>query len=119
MMSGLFAIAAACRGPAVTNGPVFGTGVFHPPPKPGDSISHTLMCECKSCNPRDCCDGPEDEPATESLPNSCAESYDFSAPGCAAPAIRSCASRCTRQVWRVHSGEDCAAKRPPSCCEAG
>jgi len=106
---------SACRTPPVSNGPLFGTGELHPPPKPGDSISHTQMCECKVCDPANCCDGPEDdEPAPE-----CRDSYDFSAPGCSGLAVKSCASRCTRQVWRVRAGTACAAKRPPSCCQAG
>jgi hypothetical protein len=68
------ALSAGCSGPPVRNGPLFGTGVFHPPPKPGDSISHTLMCECKACEPSSCCDGPEDD----APPESCGDSYDFS-----------------------------------------
>jgi len=110
------ALATSCSARPVTNGPVFGTGVFHPPPKPGDSISHTQMCECKACDPTACCDGPEDDPPAKD----CGDSYDFSAnPSCGGIAVRSCTSRCTRQIWRVHTGESCSAKRPPTCCKAG
>ena len=109
------ALLPGCSNPPVTNGPLFGTGVFHPPPKPGDSISHTQMCECKACDPGSCCDGPDDD----APPKSCGESYDFSDPACGGLVIQSCSSRCTRQVWRVHSGENCASKRPSSCCTAG
>lgn len=113
---GCFVLAAACSGPPVTAGPLFGTGVFHPPPKPGDSISHTQMCECKACEPTSCCDGPEDDPP----PEACGDSYDFSAnSSCGGIAVRSCQSRCTRQIWRVHDGQSCVSKRPLGCCTAG
>ncbi|HWZ92096.1 MAG TPA: hypothetical protein VNW92_24705 [Polyangiaceae bacterium] len=108
--------ASACGAPRASNTPLFGTGVFHPPPKPGDSISHSQMCECKMCDPANCCDGPEDDaPASE-----CGDSYDFSSnPSCGGLSVKSCASRCTRQVWRVRAGAACSEKRPQSCCAAG
>lgn len=110
------AIAEACSGPPLNTGPLFGTGVFHPPPKAGDSITHTRMCECKACDPSNCCDGPEDDaPAT-----TCGDSYDFGANAeCGGLSVRSCASRCIRQVWRVHAGQACDSKRPSNCCDAG
>lgn len=112
----LIPVASACSGPARESGPLFGSGVFHPPPKPGDSISHSQMCACKTCNPSACCDGPEDD----APPTSCGDSYDFSSnPSCGGLAVKSCSSRCTQQVWRVQSGRDCAEKRPSSCCQAG
>ena len=112
----LTAITTACSGPPVSQGPLFGTGVFHPPPKPGDSISQTRMCECKACEPSNCCDGPEDD----APPVSCGDSYDFTAnEACGGLSVKSCASRCTRQIWRVHAGEECSSKRPQGCCEAG
>ena len=110
------AIGSACSGPAHDTGPLFGTGVFHPPPKPGDSIVHTQMCECKTCDPANCCDGPDDD----TPPAQCGDSYDFSAKdSCGGLSVRSCSSRCARQIWRVRSGQDCAEKRPESCCHAG
>jgi hypothetical protein len=107
-------IFAGCGGGAGVEGPQFGTGVLHPPPKPGASISQTRMCECTACAPKDCCDGPEDD----ALPATCRDSYDFSDPACGV-SVRSCASRCAREVWRVKNGEECAAKRPASCCGRG
>jgi len=110
------AIATGCSGPPVNAGPLFGTGVFHPPPKVGDSITHTRLCECKACDPGDCCDGPEDD----APPTRCSDSYDFSANAeCGGLSVRSCVSRCIRQVWRVHAGQACDSKRPANCCEAG
>ena len=112
----LTVILAGCGSrPRNGEGPLFGTGVFHPPPKPGASISQTRMCECKVCEPSNCCDGPDDD----APPASCGDSYDLSNEACAGISIRSCASRCTRQVWRVNSAQSCAARRPDSCCEAG
>jgi hypothetical protein len=107
-------ILAGCGSRPGVDGPLFGTGVFHPPPKPGASISQTRMCECTACAPSDCCEGPEDD----APPATCRDSYDFSDPACGV-SIRSCASRCAREVWRVKNGEECAAKRPASCCRAG
>ncbi|HYQ41488.1 MAG TPA: hypothetical protein VER11_05965 [Polyangiaceae bacterium] len=95
-------------------GPLFGTGVLHPPPKPGASINQTKMCECKACAPSNCCDGPDDDaPAA-----TCGSSYDFSDPQCGI-SITSCASRCAREVWRVKNEEECGNRRPTSCCQAG
>ena len=112
----LLTSAAACSAPQAPTESLFGTGLLHPPPKPGDSISHTQMCECKACDPSGCCDGPDDDPP----PRACGDSYDFSAnDACGGLAVRSCEARCTRQVWRVHSGEACRTKRPASCCDAG
>ena len=110
------AILAACGARPPTDGPLFGTGVFHPPPKPGTSISQTRMCECNACEPSDCCDGPaDDEPPPE-----CSYAYEFAENDQACGiSIRSCSSRCAREVWRVKSNEECADKRPASCCRAG
>ena len=109
-------IGSACSGSARDTQPLFGTGVFHSPPKPGDSIAHSQMCECKTCDPANCCDGPEDD-APEAR---CGDRYDFSAGGsCGGLSIKSCSSRCARQIWRVRSGQDCRDRRPETCCQAG
>jgi hypothetical protein len=108
---------SACSAPSAPNAPLFGTGVFHPPPKPGDSISHTQMCECKVCDPANCCDGPDDD----APPAACSgDSYDFTSnPACGGLAVKSCTSRCTREIWRVRAGTPCDEKRPQTCCRAG
>src|SRR6187549_3292452 len=111
----LIGISVGCSSRPHVDGPLFGTGVFHPPPKPGTSISQTRMCECKACQPSSCCDGPGED----TTPKACGESYDFSSNEACGIAIRSCASRCAREVWRVKNAESCAAKRPDSCCQAG
>jgi hypothetical protein len=105
----------ACGSRPRAEGPLFGTGVLHPPPKPGTSISQTRMCECKACEPSSCCEGPDEAPP----PVKCGESYDFSSNEACGISVRSCASRCARQVWRVKSTESCSARQPSSCCEAG
>jgi hypothetical protein len=116
MLVALAAIGSGCSGPAHDTGPLFGIGVIHPPPKPGDSIAHSQMCECKTCDPVNCCDGPDDD----APPAQCGDSYDFSASdSCGGLSVKSCSSRCTRQIWRVRSAQDCAEKRPASCCHAG
>jgi len=98
-----------------SEGPLFGTGVFHPPPKPGASISQTQMCECTACEPSNCCDGPEEGEAPTCTPS--ADSNDEQV--LCADSLRSCASRCAREVWRVKVGEECSSKRPAHCCRAG
>jgi hypothetical protein len=108
-------LAACSAGPNVDERPLFGTGVFHPPPKPGASISQTRMCECKACEPSNCCDGPEED----APPATCQDSYDFGSNEACGISVRSCTSRCTRQVWRVNSAEACETRRPASCCQAG
>ena len=117
MLALLAALSTACGAPAHDTGPLFGTGVFHPPPKPGDSIAHSLMCECMTCDPAACCEGPDYEEAPQA---SCADSYDFtSQESCGGLSVKSCSSRCTRQIWRVPSGQACTDKRPASCCGGG
>ncbi|HEY4107297.1 MAG TPA: hypothetical protein VGM44_25540 [Polyangiaceae bacterium] len=108
---------SACGAPPPQNAPLFGTGVFHPPPKPGDSIRNTRMCDCKVCDPANCCAGPDDD----APPPECkSDSYDFTQnANCGGLAVTSCQSRCTRQIWRVRADEDCAGKRPLSCCDPG
>lgn len=109
-------MAGACSPPAQEPGPLFGTGVFHPPPKPGASITQTQMCECKTCDPAACCEGPDED----EVPKNCGDSYDFSSnPSCGGLAVKSCSSRCTQQVWRVQNGQSCGSRRPESCCQAG
>jgi len=89
----LTGISSGCgSGSRAHDGPLFGTGVFHPPPKPGASISQTRMCDCQACAPRACCDGPEDD-----APNaSCGQNHDFTGYEDCTISIRSCASRCIR-----------------------
>lgn len=111
----LAVILPSCSATPQSESPLFGTGIFHPPPKPGASISQTRMCECVACAPRDCCAGGEDEEATAT----CVSSADSSEQSLCPDSIRSCTSRCAREVWRVKVGEECASKRPTSCCRAG
>src|SRR6478609_9084866 len=107
-------ILPSCGTRPPSEGPLFGTGVFHPPPKPGASISQTRMCECKACEPSNCCDGPDED---DTPPASCGSSYDFSDNEWCGTSIHSCTSRCAREVWRVSNSEACEVKRPASCCQ--
>src|SRR3954468_18090951 len=68
------AISASCSSRPGVDAPLFGSGVFHPPPKPGASISQTRMCECVACEPRSCCGGAEDD---EPPPTCNTENYVF------------------------------------------
>jgi hypothetical protein len=118
-LNALVNVSACSNGPVHEAPPIFGTAEIHPPPKPGDSISHTQMCECKVCDPASCCEGPDDD-APPNTRATCGDSYDFSAnPDCGGLAVKSCTSRCTREIWRVRVGRDCSEKRPDTCCTAG
>jgi hypothetical protein len=83
-----------------------------PPPKPGESITHTRMCSCKVCRPDSCCRELEEEaPQLER----CADDYDFSDCGMA---VSSCDSRCFQHRWRTRIEVGCTKSRPRGCCYA-
>lgn len=88
-------------------------GFVKAPPKPGSSISHTRMCECHACSPRDCCDGTDETQVTD---ESCHTDYDFTKQDACGIKVRSCTTRCSREIWRVKLNEDCEVRRPASCC---
>ena len=86
-------------------------GPRHPPPKPGESITHTQMCSCVRCEPDSCCheleqDRPEDNAE-------CANGYDFSK---CEMAVSSCDSRCYQHRWRTRVEVGCESSRPDVCC---
>src|SRR5581483_2215034 len=62
-------------------------GERRPPPKPGDSITKTMMCSCTSCQPNECC--RELEKDAPPIDKDCAKGYDFS--GCQTQ-VQSCES---------------------------
>jgi hypothetical protein len=99
--------ALACSGPAPQQAQ---TGrVLRPPPKPGESITHTMMCRCQACEPTSCCrELDQEQPADD-----CADGTDFSKCGMQ---ISSCESRCFEHTWRVRVEVGCDAQRPPECC---
>jgi len=85
-------------------------GPRRPPPKPGESITHTIMCSCKACEPRSCCrELEQDQPELED----CSDGYDFSK---CEMAVSSCDSRCFQHRWRTRVETGCEASRPDRCC---
>jgi hypothetical protein len=81
-----------------------------PPKKPGESITHTMMCSCRVCEPTSCChELDQDRPELES----CADGYDFSRCGMS---VTSCDSRCFQHRWRTQVEAGCQASRPDRCC---
>jgi hypothetical protein len=90
------------------------TGFFHPPPKPGDSITNRKQCSCRACDPAACC-AAEDLESTEAASTECSGSYEFSEK-CGIQ-IKSCTPRCYSHVWRVPNQESCSQSRPPVCCD--
>ena len=83
-----------------------------PPPKPGSSITHSVMCSCTVCEPTSCCEGPGDAPDE----STCGDSHDFTQSENCGIAIRSCAGRCGPKRWRVAKTEACEARMPKECC---
>jgi hypothetical protein len=98
----------ACSAPGVEPRPAKDRWL-RAPPRPGSSITHTKLCECRVCEPERCCRGETYEPAGES----CGDSYDFSKAGCGM-AVESCTGRCSKIVWRVSLDEDCIDRA--ACC---
>ncbi len=111
---GLLLVAAvpACQGPQVPNGAIQFYGNGRPPPKPGESISHTMMCTCTHCEPTDCCRELEQE---QQDTEKCADGYDFSK---CELAVNSCQSRCFQHRWRTRIETGCEKERPEECCHA-
>ncbi|HHH11977.1 MAG TPA: hypothetical protein ENK23_07895 [Sorangium sp.] len=82
-----------------------------PPPRPGESISRTVMCSCVMCEPESCCrELEQDAPQTD---KECARGYDFSK---CEMAVSSCDSRCFRHRWRTRVESGCDNTRPEKCC---
>ena len=82
------------------------------PPKPGQSIN-TQMCECDTCSPRECCAGADE---TQVSDPSCNTDFDFTKNDACGISVRSCTTRCAKEIWRVKRNETCDSKRPASCC---
>ncbi|MBI4701401.1 MAG: hypothetical protein HY744_09615 [Deltaproteobacteria bacterium] len=111
LMVALSAIALGCAGTGPEPAPSRPAGLRRPPPKPGESITHTIMCTCKSCEPASCCQW-KDERGEDAA--GCSDGYDFSK--CEGLQVQSCASRCFEHRWRIRVEEACEATRPRQCC---
>ncbi|MEZ4440478.1 MAG: hypothetical protein R3B72_15380 [Polyangiaceae bacterium] len=81
------------------------------PPKPGDSITKTMMCSCNVCEPASCC--RELEQDRPEIDDGCADGYDFSA---CDTTVSSCGASCFQHRWRTEVAVGCAASRPDRCC---
>jgi hypothetical protein len=111
LILGALAGGAACTASAPpATPPPSKTGWHKAPPKIGSSITHTKICECRTCDPSSCCQGERES----SRKAECKDSYDFSTEGCGL-AVESCTSRCGKHVWRVPLDETCE-ERPGDCC---
>lgn len=109
----LVLVLAAC-GPEPSSAPPRPwTGFFHPPPKPGGSITNTQQCECRACDPSSCCSAEETESTAAASPE-CNQSYDFS-DKCGIT-VQTCTPRCYTHVWRIPKQESCSDSRPLACC---
>ena len=88
-------------------------GPRRPPPKPGDSITKTMMCSCSACEPNACC--RELEKDAPPIDKGCSDGYDFSK---CQTQVQSCEGRCFQQRWRTNIDVGCDAGRPRTCCNA-
>lgn len=115
VLSALGTCSASCKteGPHPAQPP---PAFFHPPPKPGQSITHTQQCECRACDPESCCQAAQTE-LSGAPPAECTRpgpDYVFSEE--CGIRIQTCKPRCYSKVWRVAKGESCEASRPLICC---
>jgi hypothetical protein len=107
-------LACGCSAEPSATPPKPWTGFFHPPPKPGDSITSRKQCSCRACDPAACC-AADDLESTESAAPECSGSYEFS-DKCGIQ-VKSCTPRCYSHVWRIPKQESCNDERPLVCCD--
>jgi hypothetical protein len=108
------ALVVACAGGAPSASPPAWHGDFHPPGKPGGSIMNTQQCECRACDPSNCC-GAEHTENAGTPPPECSSSYTFSEK--CGMTVNTCTPRCYSKVWRISKQESCETSRPLVCCE--
>lgn len=106
----------ACTGEPPPPSPQAWTGFFHPPGKPGGSITNTKQCDCQACDPSSCCSAEQTE-LSGPPPAECSntgDSYVFSEK--CGITVQTCTPRCYSHVWRVGKQESCGTSRPLVCC---
>jgi hypothetical protein len=102
------ALLAGCSSPEAP--PPKGPRWLTPPPKPGASLTSSVQCTCRSCEPVSCCQGSEADPSAAT----CGDEYDFSK---CTLSVQSCEGRCYGIAWRVPVGTPCKSRQPPDCCQ--
>lgn len=105
-----------CANDVPTPPPQPWTGFFHPPPRPGTSITHTKQCECRACDPANCC-GADQTEQSGPPPSECTQEGNYIFPETCGITVQSCTPRCYSKVWRVAARESCSDSRPLVCCE--
>jgi hypothetical protein len=109
----LLILATACGSQPSSQAPQPWTGFFHPPAKPGGSITNTKQCECRACDPSNCCSAEKTESTAAASPE-CNKSYEFSEQ--CGITVQTCTPRCYSHVWRVSKQASCSEPRPLACC---
>ena len=107
------AFGAGCAGESASPQPAW-TGDFHPPGKPGGSITNFKQCECRACDPGSCCSAEKTE-NVGTAPAECNSSFTFSEK--CGITVNTCTPRCYSHVWRIAKQESCDVSRPLVCCE--
>ncbi len=90
------------------------TGFFHPPGKPGGSITNFKQCECRACDPGSCCSAEKTENLEAAGPECLTNDYNFSVK--CGITVQTCTPRCYSHVWRIPQQESCSADLPLVCC---
>jgi len=108
------ALGQACAS-APPSGALCGGGPCAPPPKkPGHSLSSSVLCTCRACEPQACCVEKNETEADGGCPM---DSYDFAANESCGLSVPSCQSRCFEHRWRAEVTQGCAATTPERCCD--
>jgi hypothetical protein len=106
--------ACACGPEPTSPPPQPWTGFFHPPGKPGGSITNFKQCECRACDPSSCCSAEKTENVETAGPECQTNDYNFS-DKCGIT-VQTCTPRCYSHVWRIPKQESCSADLPLVCC---
>lgn len=112
----LLGAGAGCAADAPPTGPESWKGFFHPAALPGQSINNTKQCECRACDPSNCC-GAEKTENSGVTPPECNSPSNYEFSDQCGITVQTCTPRCYSQVWRVSKLESCSAARPLVCCD--
>ncbi len=107
-------LTAGCSREPSSPPPTPWTGFFHPPGKPGGSITNWKQCSCRACDPGSCCQAEQTE-SLGALAPECSTSYTFSEK--CGITVQTCTPRCYEHVWRVPKQDSCTDDRPLVCCQ--
>lgn len=112
----LVLLAVSCGGASPPPPPEPWRGFFHPPPKPGQSITNSQQCECRVCDPESCCRAEQTELSGPASAECTRADGDYVFSEQCGIQVQTCTPRCYLKVWRISKQESCEASRPLVCC---